>query len=120
MCLEMLGKVLEIRTADVNTSKTDGTGVPNRVAIVDVDGVARRVSLAVLDLEDTRVTPGDWVLSHTGLALRVLDDADAHKLRDERNLMYASLSTVPLRVGDRLPKRGPLPATEQLPHDGES
>ncbi len=108
MCLEMLGQVLEIRTADHKTSKSDSTHVLDRTAIVNVDGVARLVSLAVLDLEDTNVGPGDWILSHTGLALRVLDEADARRLQEERKEMYASLSALaPLQGG-------------QLRNDGDS
>ena len=100
MCLEMLGQVLEIKTADNETPNIDAYSVPNRTAIVSVNGDARQVSLAVLDLEDTNVRPGDWVLSHTGLALRVLDEADARRLQEEREEMYASLNaSAPLQGG---------------------
>lgn len=108
MCLEMLGHVLKIRTVDSGTPSVDGLSVADRTAIVDVDGVARRVSLAVLDLEGTSVAPGDWILSHTGLAIRVVNETDARKLQNERNEMHAGLSAI------RPPER------EQYRDDGEA
>ncbi len=57
-----------------------------RVAAIAADGAAaelveggprREVSLAVLVLEGTLVSVGDWVEVHTGLAVGVLDEADA-------------------------------------------
>lgn len=91
MCLEMLGRVLSMEGDDNGVPASDGTTVERGTATVDVDGVAQRVSLAVLDLEGTQVAPGDWVLCHTGLALRVLDETDARALKDRRNEMLAAL-----------------------------
>jgi hydrogenase expression/formation protein HypC len=64
------------------------------VADVEVDGTPRQVSLVVLDLEEIEVGPGDWVLVHTGFAVRRLapDQADelltlhraAHATSEER------------------------------------
>lgn len=57
-----------------------------RVAAVSADGATaelveggprRAVSMAVLVLEGTRVAVGDWVEVHTGLAVGVLDEAEA-------------------------------------------
>ena len=55
----------------------DGAG---REAVVDIDGVERRVSLAVLTLDGRTVEPGAWLLVHTGLAVETLDPADAAEL----------------------------------------
>lgn len=104
MCLEMLGKVLEIGTAADATHKADCGSIPDRTALVEVDGVTRQVSLAVLDLEGTTVTSGDWILAHTGLALRVLDEAAARTLTDQRNEILASSNTAPL--AENVPLRG--------------
>lgn len=64
MCLSDLGPVLGI-DADTGTAE------------VDLAGRVTRVSLAPLVLEGTAVAPGDWLLVHTGLAVQVLDAADA-------------------------------------------
>jgi len=47
----------------------------NRVASVEVSGVRRDVSVALL--EDCRV--GDWVIVHTGIAIERLDEEEARK-----------------------------------------
>lgn len=124
MCLETLGRILEIGSDDkgvpvdsragtnagtVNSDSTalvNGTTLSKGTAIVDVEGVARRVSLAVLNLEGTSVVPGDWILCHTGLALRVLTDTDARNLLMARNAMYASLSAEPQLSEERLRDEG--------------
>jgi hydrogenase expression/formation protein HypC len=49
-------------------------------AVVDTDGVTRRVSAAVLLLEGESLAPGDWLLIHTGFAVARLDPADAEEL----------------------------------------
>lgn len=67
MCLSLAGRVVEV----------DAEG---REALVDVDGRARPVSLAVLTLEGTAVTPGTWLLVHTGFAVEVLDDDAAREM----------------------------------------
>lgn len=80
MCLELLGRVLD--------KEGDGEGI----AIVDIDGKARRISLALLTLEGTHVAPGDWILCHTGLAVRVVEENDARILRERRDEMRAALN----------------------------
>ena len=64
MCFEMPARILSCAGAD---------------ARADVDGRIRPVSLVVLEGEGVTVTPGDWVLVHTGLAVRRLrpDEATA-------------------------------------------
>ena len=47
----------------------------NHIATVDVSGVRRDVSVALL--EGIRV--GDWVIVHTGIAIEQLDEAEARK-----------------------------------------
>ncbi|MCZ7631270.1 MAG: HypC/HybG/HupF family hydrogenase formation chaperone [Microthrixaceae bacterium] len=64
MCLSDLGPVSGIDEA---------TGT----AEVDLAGRTTRVSLAPLVLEGVTVEPGDWLLVHTGLAVKVLDAAEA-------------------------------------------
>lgn len=63
MCLDMIGRVSEVRS--------DGT------ADLDVEGRVRRVSLAVLLLDGTSIGVGDWLQAHTGLAMRVLPADEA-------------------------------------------
>ena len=73
MCLSAAGCVL---TIDPGRHEAD----------VDVDGTTRTVSLAVLTLDGRHVTPGDWVLVHTGFAVDVLEEgavADLLALREE-------------------------------------
>jgi hydrogenase assembly chaperone HypC/HupF len=72
MCLETICRVLEL---------PEGEG---SVAIVAVDGERRSVSLALLILQNVAVAPGDWLLAHTGLAIRVLDEDAARRHRDLR------------------------------------
>lgn len=60
-------------------------GIPARVvellapetqaAIVDVEGIQRQVSVALV-LEDG-VKVGDWVLLHVGFAMSLIDEAEA-------------------------------------------
>ncbi len=65
MCLAIPGKVLEI----VDES--------NRLARVDVAGVKRNVSIALLDDDDGGAGPGDWVLIHVGFAISKVDEDEA-------------------------------------------
>lgn len=71
MCLSELGPVLSI---------DDGTGT----AEVDLAGRTSKVSLAPLVLDGTRVAPGDWLLVHTGLAVELLDAAEAAEIMANR------------------------------------
>lgn len=63
MCLAVPGKVVAIDRADAAHPQ----------AKVDYGGVARRVSLALLPEAEV----GDWVIVHAGVALSVLDEAEA-------------------------------------------
>lgn len=63
MCLAIPGKIVEL------FPETD------RLALVDVAGVRRRVDLGLL--EDEKPVAGDWVLIHVGFALSKISEADA-------------------------------------------
>jgi len=66
MCLSQVGRVTSI----------DGAGL----AAVDVERIRRQVSLAPLVLDGRPVGAGNWVLIHAGLAVELLDEADALEL----------------------------------------
>jgi hydrogenase expression/formation protein HypC len=63
MCLGIPGEIVEL--AD------DGS----QLATVDVVGVRRRISVALLDTDALRA--GDWVLVHVGFAMSRIDEAEA-------------------------------------------
>ena len=67
MCLGIPGKIIEI---------TDAT---NKLAIVDVSGVKRRINIACI--VDEQHPPesciGDWVLVHVGFAMNRINEKDA-------------------------------------------
>ncbi|GER82715.1 MAG: HypC/HybG/HupF family hydrogenase formation chaperone [Thermogemmatispora sp.] len=65
MCLGIPGQVLEI-VDDANS-----------IARVDVSGVKRNVSVALVRSEG--IAPGDWVLIHVGFAMSKIDEAEAHE-----------------------------------------
>ena len=62
MCLGVPAQVVAVADAD------------DRRAVVDVDGVRREVSTALLD---TVPEPGDWVLLHVGFALAPIAEEEA-------------------------------------------
>ena len=59
MCLALPAKVVALLEHDA--------------ALIDVDGVRKRISLALVD----GVAPGDYVVVHVGYALTRLDPAEA-------------------------------------------
>jgi hydrogenase expression/formation protein HypC len=65
MCLGIPGQIVEI---------VDET---YQIAKVDVSGVRRGVSIALLAGED--VSPGDWVLIHVGFAMSKIDEREARE-----------------------------------------
>jgi hydrogenase expression/formation protein HypC len=65
VCLAIPGQVIEL---------VDET---NRLARVDIAGVRRNVSIALLDGVDGGAKPGDWVLIHVGFALSRVDEEEA-------------------------------------------
>ena len=63
MCLGIPGEVIEIMPDEPDLAR------------VDVSGVRRVISVALLTGEDLK--PGDWVLIHVGFALSRIDEAEA-------------------------------------------
>jgi hydrogenase expression/formation protein HypC len=56
--------------------------VPDReagLATVDISGVRRSVSVALVDEPAAPVVPGDWVLVHVGFALARIDEEQARE-----------------------------------------
>ena len=65
MCLAIPGQVLEVVDAD------------NRLALVDVAGVKRKVNIGLLDEDAGAADVGDWVLIHVGFAISKVDEEEA-------------------------------------------
>lgn len=86
MCLGIPGEVIEMATDQPD------------VAVVDVSGARRRISLALLD--DIEI--GDWVLIHVGFAMARIDE-------DEARAALELLAQLGEGVDDIL---GPASATE--------
>ncbi len=68
MCLGIPGQVVEM---------VEGYG--DQLALVDVAGAARRVNIGMLDLDEQRLSSGDWILIHMGFAVERVDAAGAEK-----------------------------------------
>ncbi len=49
--------------------------IDGQLAVVDVGGARREVSLLLLD----DVRPGDWVILHAGFAIQKMDEEEAAK-----------------------------------------
>jgi hydrogenase expression/formation protein HypC len=65
MCLAIPGRVVEL------------VDELNRIAIADVAGVRRKVSVGLLEAEGEGAEPGDWVLIHVGFAISKVDEREA-------------------------------------------
>lgn len=65
MCLAIPGQITEV------------VDEANRLALVDVAGVRRKVNIGLLDADGPGVGPGDWVLIHVGFALSRVDEEEA-------------------------------------------
>lgn len=63
MCLGIPGRIVEITDPD------------NYLAKVDVSGVQRTISVALLERE--MPAPDEWVLVHVGFAMAKIDEAEA-------------------------------------------
>jgi hydrogenase expression/formation protein HypC len=70
MCLGIPGQVVEV---------TDREGA---LATVDVSGVRRSVSVALVDDPSAPIEDGDWVLVHVGFALARIDEEQARETLD--------------------------------------
>ncbi len=67
MCLGIPGRIVEIPDRQAG------------LATVDISGVRRSVSIALVDEPGAPVEPGDWVLIHVGFALSRIDEDDAQE-----------------------------------------
>jgi hydrogenase expression/formation protein HypC len=70
VCLAIPGQIIEI------------VDEQNRLAIVEVAGVQRKVNIGLLDAEGDGVGPGDWVLIHVGFAIAQVDEEEAQATHD--------------------------------------
>jgi hydrogenase expression/formation protein HypC len=71
MCLGIPGQIVEI------------SDVAQLRAKVDVEGVRREVSVALIGLDGPdRANVGDWVLVHVGFAMAKIDEAEAKETLD--------------------------------------
>lgn len=71
MCMEVVGHVISVDDAAA-------------VALVHTATGTRRVSLALLRLEGGDAAAGDWVLSHTGIAIALIGEVDARRITGEQ------------------------------------
>jgi hydrogenase expression/formation protein HypC len=67
MCLGIPARVVEV---------ADRVG---GLATVDVSGVQRAVSIALVDEPEAPIEEGDWVLVHVGFALARIDEREARE-----------------------------------------
>jgi hydrogenase expression/formation protein HypC len=65
MCLGIPGQVIEIVERDAGLAR------------VDISGVRREVSVALVDEPAHPIEAGDWVLVHVGFALARIDEDEA-------------------------------------------
>jgi hydrogenase expression/formation protein HypC len=68
MCLGIPGRVVELVE-----------GFNNQLALVDVEGVARRINIGLLD--EGALEPGDWILIHMGMAMEKVEAQQASDAR---------------------------------------
>ncbi len=78
MCLGIPGQVVDI-VDDANS-----------IAKVDVSGVKRNVSVALVRSEG--IAPGDWVLIHVGFAMSKIDEHEARETMKTLQLMGRAYS----------------------------
>ncbi len=70
MCLAIPGQIVEVVDEE------------NRLAMVDVAGVRRKVNVGLLDADGDGVGRGDWVLIHVGFAISQVDEEEARATRE--------------------------------------
>jgi hydrogenase expression/formation protein HypC len=73
MCLGIPGQVIDIVDDE------------NSIAKVEVSGVRRNVSVALVRPEG--IGPGDWVLIHVGFAMSKIDEVEARETMKALNMM---------------------------------
>lgn len=67
MCLGIPGRIVEVPDREAG------------LATVDVSGVRRSISVALVDEPAAPIAEGDWVLIHVGFALSRIDEEQAHE-----------------------------------------
>ena len=67
MCLGIPGRIVEVADREAG------------LATVDVSGVRRSVSIALVDTPDAPIEDDDWVLVHVGFALARIDEEQARE-----------------------------------------
>jgi len=67
MCLGIPGQVIDVVDREAG------------LAQVDISGVRREVSVALVDEPAAPIEVGDWVLIHVGFALARIDEDDARE-----------------------------------------
>jgi hydrogenase expression/formation protein HypC len=67
VCLGIPGQVIEVVDRDAGLAK------------VDISGVRREISVALVDEPAAPIEAGDWVLIHVGFALARIDEDDARE-----------------------------------------
>lgn len=67
MCLGIPGQIVEVADRE------------GGLATVDVSGVRRSVSIALVDEPAAPIDEGDWVLIHVGFALARIDEEQARE-----------------------------------------
>ena len=70
MCLGIPGRIVEVADREAG------------LAMVDVSGVRRSVSVALVDEASAPIEEGDWVLVHVGFALARIDEEQAQVTLD--------------------------------------
>ena len=78
MCLGIPGQIIDIVDDE------------NSIAKVEVSGVKRNVSIALVRPEG--IEPGDWVLIHVGFAMSKIDEVEAHENLKALELMGQAYS----------------------------
>ncbi|GLV55221.1 hydrogenase assembly protein HupF [Dictyobacter sp. S3.2.2.5] len=73
MCLGIPGRIVEIVDDNLDIAK------------VEVSGVKRNVSVALVRLEG--IEPGDWVLVHVGFAMSKINEKEAQETQKALQLM---------------------------------
>ena len=89
MCLGIPGQIIEITDAD------------RLMAMADVSGVRREVSLACIAPPNLHELIGEWALIHVGFAMSVIDADEAAKTLDAlRGLGEAQETLEAMAQGD--------------------
>ena len=70
MCLGIPGRIVDVPDREAG------------LATVDISGVRRSISVALVDEPAAPVGPGDWVLVHVGFALARIDEDQAQETLD--------------------------------------